>query len=119
MKTICFDFGNSRLKAAVFNNAEFVEEIILPNDELSNIERIITIHQPQKTILSSVISHNPAIENFLEEYSLFHKLSHLTKTNFTSPVGKPETIGADRLALAAAAVHFFPNKNNNDVFNCQ
>ena len=106
------DFGNSRLKAAVFNNAEFVEEIILPNDELSNIERIITIHQPQKTILSSVISHNPAIENFLEEYSLFHKLSHLTKANFTSPVGKPETIGADRLALAAAAVHFFPNKNN-------
>jgi type III pantothenate kinase len=27
-------------------------------------------------------------------------------------VGKPETIGADRLALAAAAVHFYPNKNN-------
>jgi len=112
MKTICFDFGNSRLKGAVFNNAEFVEEIILPNDELSTIERIIKIHQPQKTILSSVISHNPAIENFLEEHSLFHKLSHLTKANFTSPVGKPETIGADRLALAAAAVHFFPNKNN-------
>ena len=27
-------------------------------------------------------------------------------------MGKPETIGADRLALAAAAVHYYPNKNN-------
>ncbi len=112
MKTICFDFGNTRLKAAVFNNDEFIEEIILPNDELFTIERIITIQQPQKTILSSVIHTNPAIEDFLAERTTFHKLSHLTKANFTSPVGKPETIGADRLALAAAAVHFFPNKNN-------
>jgi type III pantothenate kinase len=27
-------------------------------------------------------------------------------------VGKPETIGADRLALSAAAVRFYPGKNN-------
>jgi type III pantothenate kinase len=27
-------------------------------------------------------------------------------------VGKPETIGADRLALSAAAVHYYPEKNN-------
>jgi type III pantothenate kinase len=112
MKTICFDFGNTRLKAAVFNNDEFIEEVALPNDELFTIERIINIQQPHKTILSSVINHNPAIETFLAEHTVFHKLSHLTKANFTSPVGKPETIGADRLALAAAAVHFFPNKNN-------
>lgn len=112
MKTICFDFGNTRLKAAIFNNDEFVEQIILPNDELFTIERLINIQQPQKTILSSVISHNTAIEGYLAQKTKFHKLSHLTKANFTSPVGKPETIGADRLALAAAAVHFFPSKNN-------
>jgi type III pantothenate kinase len=111
-KTICFDLGNTRLKAAIFNNDEFVEQIVLPNDELFTIETLINIQQPQKTILSSVINHNPAIENFLAQKTKFHKLSHLTKANFTSPVGKPETIGADRLALAAAAVHYFPNKNN-------
>jgi type III pantothenate kinase len=112
MKTICFDFGNTRLKAAIFNNDEYVEQIVLPNDELFTIERLINIQQPQKTILSSVIHHNTAIETYLAQKTKFHKLSHLTKVNFTSPVGKPETIGADRLALAAAAVHYFPNKNN-------
>jgi type III pantothenate kinase len=52
------------------------------------------------------------MEDLLASRSAFHKLSHFTKANFTTPVGKPESIGADRLALAAAAVHFFPGKNN-------
>ena len=106
MITICFDFGNTRLKAAVFENDSFIEEIVLPNDNLSTVESLLSIHKPLKTILSSVINHNKAIENLLTSRSKFHKLSHLTRLNFTTPVGKPETIGADRLALAAAAVHF-------------
>jgi type III pantothenate kinase len=112
MKTICFDFGNTRLKAAIFDGSNFIEEITLPDDELATIENILALHHPSKTILSSVINHNLAIENLLAQQSAFHKLSHLTKANFTAAVGKPETIGADRLALSAAAVHFYPGKNN-------
>ena len=111
-KTICFDFGNTRLKAAIFENENFSEEIVLPNDETATIEKLLADQNPQKTILSSVIEHNPEIENVLSAKTAFHKLSHLTKANFTTPVGKPETIGADRLALSAAAVHFYPGKNN-------
>ena len=111
-KTICFDFGNTRLKAAIFENDNFLEEIILPNDDTATIEKLLADHYPQKTILSSVIEHNIEIENLLATKTKFHKLSHLTKANFTTPVGKPETIGADRLALSAAAVHFYPGKNN-------
>ena len=111
-KTICFDFGNTRLKAAIFENEHFSAEIVLPNDETATIQKLLNDHQPQKTILSSVIEHNPEIENVLAAKTVFHKLSHLTRANFTTPVGKPESIGADRLALSAAAVHFFPGKNN-------
>ena len=112
IKTICFDFGNTRLKAAIFENENFSAEIVLPDDETSTIEKLLADHSPQKTILSSVIEHNAEIENVLSAKTAFHKLSHLTKANFTTPVGKPETIGADRLALSAAAVHFYPGKNN-------
>jgi type III pantothenate kinase len=111
-KTICFDFGNTRLKAAIFENEHFSEEIVLPNDEIETIEKLLAVHSPQKTILSSVIDHNTGIENLLAAKTRFHKVSHLTKSNFTTPVGKPETIGADRLALSAAAVRFYPGKNN-------
>ncbi|MEI8059819.1 MAG: type III pantothenate kinase [Ferruginibacter sp.] len=112
MKTLCFDFGNTRLKFAVFDNDNFIEEIILPNDELVTIEKVMYVYQPQKTILSSVVNHNPAIETVLSSRSIFHKISHHTLANFTTTVGKPETIGADRLALSAAAVHYYPGKNN-------
>lgn len=110
--TLCFDFGNTRLKAAVFVNDRIEATHILADDGEASIETLLNDYQPQKTILSSVITHNPAIETLLATRSSFHKLSHLTKANFTSPVGKPETIGADRLALSAAAVHFFPGRNN-------
>jgi type III pantothenate kinase len=111
-KTLCFDFGNTRLKAGLFMDDNFEMEIVLADDNVTTIENLILTHRPQKTILSSVINHNIAIEDILIHHSQFHKLSHLTKVNFTTPVGKPETIGADRLALSAAAAHFYPNKNN-------
>ena len=112
MTTLCFDFGNTRRKAAVFINDVMSETIYLENDELETLELIMEKYKPEGTILSSVINHNAAIEKFLSQKSTFHKLSAATKINFTTPVGKPETIGADRLALIAAAVHFYPAKNN-------
>lgn len=112
MTTLCLDFGNTRLKAAVFESDVVAEEIILPDDHTDTVESLLDKHQPQKSILSSVISHNNEVDKILSSRTIFHRLSHHTKLNFTSPVSKPETIGADRLALAAAAVHFFPGKNN-------
>ena len=110
--TLCFDFGNTRKKCAVFLDAEIDEIITLPDDSTETIQSLISKFNPDKSILSSVIDHNPAMEELLAASSKFHKLSYLTKVKFTTPVGKPETIGADRLALTAAAVHFFPDKNN-------
>ncbi len=112
MTTLCLDFGNTRLKAGLFNDDVFAKEILLPEDGLNGLHEIINEYHPQKSILSSVINHNEAIEKLLAEKTLFHKLTVDTKINFTTPVGKPETIGADRLALVAAAIHFFPGKNN-------
>jgi type III pantothenate kinase len=112
MITICFDFGNTRLKAAVFEHAELIEEFVLQDDSGKTIQDIIDRYKPQKTILSSVINHNPELETILSSASNFHKLDAGSKVNFTAAVGKPETIGADRLALSAAAVHYYPGKNN-------
>ncbi|MEO6406445.1 MAG: type III pantothenate kinase [Ferruginibacter sp.] len=112
MTTLCLDFGNTRLKAALFIQDKFLKEFLLKQDGLEDLIAIIDEYKPTKSILSSVIDHNPAIEELLSNNTSFHKLSIATKINFTTPVGKPESIGADRLALAAAAVHFFPGKNN-------
>lgn len=110
--TICFDFGNTRLKAAVFEDEEIKDTIVLNDDSTGTIQQLIDHYLPQKSILSSVINHNQEIEDLLSQKTKFHLLNHLTTLSFTTTVGKPETIGADRLALCAAAVHFYPTSHN-------
>ena len=112
MTTLCFDFGNTRLKCAIFVNRDFAGEIVLQNDSAEEIERVIEKYQPQRAILSSVIDHNAAIEEVLSSKTAFHKLSYASKLPITSPVGKPHTIGADRLAMVVAAVDLFPRQHN-------
>ena len=112
MNTLCFDFGNTRLKVALFQNAKLAEVIVIENDGKGTIESVLKEFEPQKIILSSVINHDPEIETLLASKAKFHKLNHLSNLPFTTPVGRPETIGADRLALAAAAVYFFPKQHN-------
>lgn len=110
--TLCFDFGNTRLKCAVFFDDKLQKVVVLPDASLNSIEKILAEYKPEKTLLSSVINHDEAIENLLSQHSLFHKLTHKSKLSITTPVGKPETIGADRLGLVVAAVHLFPEQHN-------
>ena len=110
--SLCFDFGNTRLKCAVFEGKELKEVLVLENDDTDTVAAILDQYQPKKAILSSVINHHSGLETLLSERTGFHKLGHTSKLPFTTPVGKPETIGADRLAICAAAVDLFPNGHN-------
>ena len=110
--TLCFDFGNTRLKSAIVEMGVVKETITLADDSNESIKNLLQKFKPQKAILSSVINHNPEIEKLLSAVPVFHKLSFQSRLPFSSPVTKPETIGSDRLALAAAAVHFYGGKNN-------
>jgi len=96
----------------MFVDSALEEVMTLKGDSIDAVSALVDRFHPQKTILSSVINHDAEIEALLSAKSSFHKLNHLSKLPFTTPVGKPETIGADRLALAAAAVYFYPEKNN-------
>lgn len=110
--TLCFDFGNTRLKAALFKEDRLTDVFLLEEHTAEHIASLLHTLQPEASILSSVINHPAEIEELLKAKTRFHKLSHASALPFTIPVGKPETVGADRLAIAAAAVHFFPGQNN-------
>ncbi|HEY4205665.1 MAG TPA: type III pantothenate kinase [Puia sp.] len=110
--TFCFDFGNTRMKCAVFTDGEFTAEHVLTSDDEDTIRQLIEKYHPDKSILSSVIQHNPAMDPLLAQHTRFHRLGHDSLLPITTPVGKPETIGADRLALVVAATQLFPGKHN-------
>lgn len=110
-KTLCLDFGNTRLKMALFDGDELKETVIL-RDAVKDLAEYLAAHRPHKSILSSVVNHPAEVEQLLAQKTNFHKLSNQSKLLIDIPVGKPETVGADRLAIAAATVFLFPNQNN-------
>jgi type III pantothenate kinase len=110
--TICLDFGNTRLKWAVFSEGEVRQTGILQEDGTADLLECLDEFRPDRSILSSVVDHVPRIEEILKSKTRFHKLDHHSRLPVTTPVGKPETIGADRLALVVAATHYFPGMNN-------
>ena len=111
MKTICLDFGNTRKKCAIFNNEELSEVIVLGEQVIDELMNILSTHRPDYSILSSVINHDVEIEKILKQNTSFHKLNHESKLPIRIPVGRPETIGADRLALCSAITQMFPKSH--------
>src|SRR6266487_1517577 len=110
--TLCFDFGNTRLKCAVFHDDDLADILVPANNNVETIQHLIYQYKPARSILASVIDHNPYIETLLAAATKFHKLTYESKLPFSTTVSKPETMGADRLALAAAAAHLYPQKHN-------
>jgi type III pantothenate kinase len=110
--TLCLDFGNTRLKWAFFLEGQISQVGVFSDNNLDELNYCLTTLKPERSILSSVVNHLPAIEELLKSKTQFHKLDHYSRIPVSTPVGKPETIGADRLALVVAAAHYFPDQNN-------
>lgn len=110
--TICFDFGNTRLKYGIFENGELTKWDTLPGQSPETINKLLDQYKPERTILSSVIHHGEEVEKILSSRSKLLTINSGIKLPFKTPVGKPQEIGADRLAIAAYACRYFPYQNN-------
>ena len=110
--TLCFDLGNTRFKCAVFEDDILKDIVVMEAATADAVIKLVREYNATHSILSSVVDHSIEIEFALSASTVFHKLSYTSKLPFTTPVGKPDTIGADRLALCAAAVHMYPNNHN-------
>ena len=112
LRTLCFDFGNTRLKCGVFDNEVLSDVVALPDDSNATISELIDTYRPDRALLSSVINHNEEMEALLARACSFHKLGLSSVLPVTTPVSKPETIGADRLALVVAASAANPGRHS-------
>jgi len=109
---LVIDIGNTQIKTAVFkDNTLYNKEIYSKDDFFNSIENITKKYRIKHAILSNV----GEIENLkmLEINKLFDVLVLNSKTRlpFINNYKTPQTLGVDRIALIAAAVDQFPNKN--------
>ncbi len=111
---LCIDWGNTNIKAAIFEHNVIVEHYSLHhghvNEELS---KIIDTHKPEKVAFSSVSEESQDAEKFIAaKVTKFLKVDGHTRVPINNAYATPESLGADRLAMVVGANNQFPDKDN-------
>lgn len=106
------DIGNTRVKAAVFENNRLKELVVFTKSKIiSEIKKIVKKHLIVSGIISNVASISENKITQLHKIANFHVISSNSKVPFTNLYKTPKTLGVDRIALVAAAAKQFTNKN--------
>lgn len=110
---LTIDVGNSRIKVAVFEHDKQLDLYIFEtNEALKNFENIFKKYSKiQKIILSSVGKLENEVMDFIQNRFPTEIIDHKSKFPFTNLYATPETLGVDRMVLAAGATLLFPNQN--------
>ncbi|WP_126245816.1 type III pantothenate kinase [Chitinophaga rhizosphaerae] len=108
----CFDLGNTRLKCGIMQGGELQEERFFSEETLlPEVEKLLKERRPRAAVLSSVIEHPAALETLLQGETRFIRLRYDTPMPVQIVYEKPETLGVDRIALAAGAWEMFPGQH--------
>ena len=109
---LIIDIGNTRVKAAVFEENNVVDLIFFDKNRiLSEIKKILKKYSITEAIMSSV-AKIPEIEKVkIQKLIKLHELSYRTLVPFLNLYKTPKTLGVDRIALVTNAVTTFPNQN--------
>ena len=110
---LVLDIGNSRIKLAVFQSWEMLHQILVErHDFIPALQKVKTdFPQARDLLVSAVGKMEEYWREFLENNFRILHFSPETRLPFTNLYETKSTLGADRLALAAAAQHHFPKKN--------
>lgn len=112
---LCIDWGNTTVKAAIFQDKRLtVTETFSDADAVSRISSMIEEHKPNKGILCSVVDDKAtaAVEKLVsEKIQHYIKLDSNTRLPIMNAYTNPESLGADRLALAMGSWAVYPDMN--------
>ena len=110
---LVIDVGNTRIKAAVFEDATLFEIFVFSKIELQkNIENILKNFEKITDLVVSSVG-DVEKQSFLvyNEVLNVHFLSHEDPFPFRNCYATPKTLGIDRMVLAGGATLQFPNQN--------
>lgn len=111
MKNICIDIGNTQIKLGIFDNSNLLETILVPELTAELLEQILVNNQITHSIVSNVNTNFDAVTQLLQSKTIYLPFHHFTKLPFTNQYQTPQTLGLDRIALAAAATNYAANQN--------
>lgn len=111
MKNLILDQGNSYLKVALFSKGKLLRRQIFHYYSLAEVLTFLGEDQPDHIIISSVGNSRIFHEVHGHFGNIVYQLSHQQPLPFNLKYATPETLGLDRMALAAAAVGEFDGRD--------
>ena len=109
---LAVDIGNTRTKAAVFQEHTILETFVIQNvDFYEEVKNIISDFQIERIVMSSVADIETKYLKKIEKMVSVFVVSTEMKLPFNNRYGTPKTLGIDRIALAAAASKLYSNQN--------
>lgn len=109
---LCIDIGNSRVKVAVFESDKLIKNFSFFKESLFEELGLIKSAYPiSNAILSTVTLLESAVLIKLETLFPLKILNNNLKLPFTLAYKTKDTLGLDRIALAASAIVNYPNQN--------
>ena len=110
---LIIDVGNTRIKAAVFEQNTLVELFVFTKDVfLTEINFILNkFPKIKKLVVASVGNVEKEAFLSLKSKAEIHFITHESKFPFTNLYSTPTTLGIDRMVLASGAVLQYPNQN--------
>ena len=110
---LAIDVGNTRIKAAVFEQDTMLNRFDFEKYEMNKKINFILTQHPKisSMVVASVGSFEENDFSTFESKVQLHFISHKSNFPFTNLYATPNTLGVDRMVLAAGAVLQFPKKS--------
>ncbi len=108
---LAIDIGNNLTKVGIFEGERIVQFQNYAPLTLVDVRELFETYPVESSIVADVSFYDKSINDFLRASSRFMLLTHETPVPFTNRYLSPETLGKDRIALAAGAVDIFPDEN--------
>lgn len=110
---LCIDQGNTLTKACIFKDDKIIaNESYESGNASAGISSLIEAHRPSGAIWCSVTQPSEDISSLLQGHVEYvHQLTSQSHLPIMNAYGSPDTLGSDRIALAVAVQHDYPDSN--------
>jgi type III pantothenate kinase len=111
---LCIDWGNTNVKAAIFDNDMLQKQLTFSGEAaLEQVSLLMDTYKPVKAIISTVAHNDGELDHLVKsKIRSMVTLNGYTRTPINNAYLSPDTLGPDRLAMAAGAHGLHPNNNN-------
>jgi type III pantothenate kinase len=106
---VVIDAGNTRIKCALFSNAQLVQKETFDLSEWQHALTWVKNQSPAQAIISTVGNQSAQYEMDVKQFAQTFLLDSTLPIPFVNKYATPHTLGMDRVAAIAGAVSLYPN----------